>query len=336
MRSFKSALPIALVLTALAGISRAEDHVLRLTGTIALPGISGRIDHMAATTDGRSLFVAAFGANRVLRVDTEGAKVTGVITGIRAPQGICYLSKSNRIAVASGGDGEVRFYTSDTLRPLGAARGLPDADNVRYDADANLVYVGYGEGALAVIDPEAVAVTAEIALDGHPESFQIEKHGTRIFINVPAADEVEVFDRAMRRPPNVWKLKPLAGNFPMALDEAGQRLYVGTRKPPGIAVMETETGKVIAIMSACGDADDLFYQPQGKLIYVSGGQGCVNVFRPAQTNDYQRIDTVNTFPNARTSLLVPSAHRLFVAVPKQRGQRAELMEFTVGDRRKAK
>jgi DNA-binding beta-propeller fold protein YncE len=336
MRALKSAILIALVLNCLAGISSAQDKVLRLAGTIALPGIKGRIDHLAATADGRSVFVAALSSNRVLRIDTESARVSGVIAGIKAPQGIAYLSKSNQIAVASGGDGEVRFYSADTLRLLGAVRGLADADNVRYDADANLVYAGYGDGALVVIDPEMMAPTARIPLDGHPESFQLEKRGTRIFINVPAAGEVEVFDRATRRLLNEWKLKPLAANFPMALDEAGQRLYIGTRKPPGIAVMETEAGKVIGIMSACGDADDLFHEPREKLVFLSGGQGCVNVFRQAEANDYQRVETVNTFPGARTSLLVAPAQRLYVAVPRQRGQVAEIMVFAVGETRKEK
>jgi hypothetical protein len=322
------ALLITLILTfALRLAVLAEENVLRPDGTIPLRGIRGRIDHMAATADGRWLFVAALGSNRVLRVDTQNRTVDGVVTGVRAPQGVCYLPKGNELAVASGGDGNLRFYAADTLRPLGVVRALEDADNVRYDADANLLYVGYGEGALAVIDPEMAVQTARIPLDGHPESFQLEERGTRIFINVPSAGEVEVYDRATRRLLYEWTVKPLSGNFPMALDEAHKRLHIGTRKPPGMAVMETEAGKVIAIMNACGDTDDLFYQPSTRLIYLTGGQGCVNVFRQGEANNYDRIEKVQTYPGARTSLLVPSAHRLYVAVPRSRTRDAEIMVF---------
>jgi hypothetical protein len=323
MRARSPVLLILLWMLAVPIPIRAEDNVLRLAATITLTGVRGRIDHMAATPDGRWLFVAALGSNRVLRVDTQSGKVDGTINGIRAPQGVCHLAKSNKLAVASGGGGDLLFYAADTLRPLGVVRGLEDADNLRYDADANLLYVGYGEGALAVIDPEMVVQTARIPLDGHPESFQLEERGTRIFINVPSAGEVEVYDRATRRLLYEWTLKPLSGNFPMALDEAHKRLYIGTRKPPGMAVMETEAGKVIAIMDACGDTDDLFYQASGRLIYLTGGQGCVNVFRQGEANNYDRVEKVETYPGARTSLLVPSAHRLYVAVD----QRAEIMVF---------
>jgi YVTN family beta-propeller protein len=309
-----------------SGPAHAADSAASPVGTIPLPGVTGRIDHMAATPDGRWLFVAALGSNRVLRIDTQTAQVSGVITGVRAPQGICYLPKSGELAVASGGGGSLRFYTAK-LRPVGIVRGLDDADNVRYDADANLVYVGYGQGALAVIDPDRVVQTARIPLDGHPESFQLEQHGTRIFINVPTAGEIEVFDRANRRLLNEWKIKDGGDNFPMALDEADKRLFIGTRKPPRMLVLETEAGKEIALLSACGDTDDLFYDAPSRLIYLSGGQGCVSVFHQTDSVTYDRGDTVNTFSGARTSMLVPSMHRLYVAVPRRVAQRAQILVF---------
>jgi hypothetical protein len=299
---------------------------LKLLGTIPLERVEGRIDHMAATPDGRWLFVAALGSNRLIEIDTQATKVSRV-TKVRAPQGVCYLPKSGEIAVSSAGNGNLQFYTG-ALRPLGTVRGLDHADNVRYDADANLVYVGYGAGgALAVIDPELAVQTAKIPLDGHPESFQLEGHGTRIFVNVPAAREIEVFDRANRVLLNEWKLKDGAADFPMALDEADKRLFIGTRNPARMLVLETEAGKEVALLSACGDSDDLFYDASNRDIYLSGGQGCVNVFRQADSVSYERVGSVNTFPGARTSLLVPAAHRLYVAVPHSGAQRAEIMVF---------
>ncbi len=308
-----------------AAVPAGAQSALQPLAPIPLPGIEGRIDHMAATPDGRLLFVAALGSNRLLSIDTQAAKVV-TSARVSVPQGVCYLPKSGKLAVAGGGDGTLRFYT-DELKPLGIVRGLEDADNVRYDADANLVYAGYGAGALAVIDPEMVVQTARIPLDGHPESFQLEARGTRIFINVPSAGEIEVIDRADRRLLHIWKLKDAAGNFPMALDEAGKRLFVGARDPARMLVRETEAGKEIAILSACGDTDDLFYDTASRLIYLSGGQGCVSIFRQADSMTYQRLDTVSTASGARTSLLTPSAHRLFVAVPHRGAQQAEIMVF---------
>jgi len=317
---------LAWQLAARAGGSAA----LALVGTIGMAGVEGRIDHMAATPDGRRLFVAALGSDRVLQIDIQAAQVTGVITGVKEPQGVCYLPKSRKLVVASGGDGMVRIY-DDALKLAGTLSGLDDADNVRYDPDANLVYVGYGQGALAVIDPDKTAIVGKIPLHGHPESFQLENHGTRIFVNVQAAGEIEVFDRATRTVLARWPLKDAAANFPMALDEPGRRLFVGTRKPARMMVMDTAAGNEVAILNACGDTDDIFYDASRKRIYLSGGEGCVDVFRPADSLTYERLATVRTLRGARTSLLVPAAHRLYVAVPHRGAQPAELIMFATGN-----
>jgi hypothetical protein len=332
-RCIRAVLPIALTLITLtltlgppAGHAQTgPDSGLQLLGTIPLEHVDGRIDQMAASPDGRWLFVAAQGGNRVVKVDTQAARVSAVIK-VRSPRGICYLPKSQQVAVASAGSGDLQFYT-DTLKPLGTVRGLDEADNLRYDADANLVYAGYGDGALAVIDPQMAVQTAKIPLDGHPESFQLESHGTRVFINVPATGEIEVFDRANRRLLNEWKLKDAADSVSMALDEADKRLFIGTRKPARILVLETEAGKELAMLSACGDTDDLFFDESNRFIYLSGGQGCVSVFQQADSVTYNRMDTVSTFPGARSSLLVPQAQRLYVAVPHRGAQRSEIMVF---------
>jgi len=97
-----------------------------------------------------------------------------------------------------------------------------------------------------VIDPEKAAKVAEINLDAHPESFQLEKSGNRIFVNVPGANEIEVVDRKKRQVLAKWPVTDAKSNFPMALDEAHHRLFVGCRKPAKVLAFDTETGKVVA------------------------------------------------------------------------------------------
>lgn len=327
-RKFLACFAAALMLALLGGLTAMAQGTapLRLTGTIPLDGVEGQIDHIAATPDGELLFVAARGSNRVLRIDTHSGKVTGAIAGIKEPQGVAYLPKARKLVVAAGGDGEVRIYDA-ALKLAGAVGALKDADNVRYDPDSNLVYAGYGHGAIAIIDPDKIAKIATIPLDGHPESFQLEARGTRLFVNVPAADEIEVFDRANQRLLAEWKLKDAAANFPMALDAEHQRLFVGTRQPPRMLVIGTEDGKEVAILSVCGDTDDLSYDHANALIYMSGGEGCVDVLRQAATVDYERVATLKTMRGARTSLFVPAAHRLYVAVPPDLARKAQLLVF---------
>src|SRR5215472_2020927 len=179
---------LAVLSVAYAGSEGVTDDksALQLIGSIPMEGAQGRIDHMAADPDGRHLFVAALGSDMVEKIDTQHRTVVGHIRGIRAPQGLSYIPNSNSLAVASGGDGNIRNYDAN-LKLAGTVNSLEDADNVRYDSAQNLLYVGYGQGALAMIDPHKSVKIAEIPLDGHPESFQLEQSGKRIFVNVPAA-----------------------------------------------------------------------------------------------------------------------------------------------------
>ncbi len=201
-----------------------------------------------------------------------------------------------------------------------------DADNVRYDAVRSVLYVGYGEGALGVADPRGGKVTGRIPLDAHPESFQLEKSGPRIFVNVPNAGHIAVIDRERRVVTDKWPVTGAAANFPMALDEAGHRLFVGCRKPARVLVFDTRTGKATGQFDCAGDTDDLFYDEARKRLYVSGGEGVLDAFGAAGGN-FVLLKKIQTAPGARTSLFVPDLSRLFLAVPHRGNQRAEVRVY---------
>jgi DNA-binding beta-propeller fold protein YncE len=317
----------ATLLAVLSAASASDKGVLQLVGAIPMEGVEGRIDHMAAGPEARQLFVAALASDRVEKIDTERRIVVGNIRGIKEPQGVYYIPKSNKLAVASGGDGNVRIYDQH-LKLVGAVDSLPDADNVRYDSTEDLLYVGYGQGALAIIDPVRSVKIAEIPLDGHPESFQMEGKGKRIFVNVPTAREIEVLDREKRLVLTRWKLRAAAANFPMALDETNQRLFVGCRRPARLLVLNTASGQMVANMRACGDTDDLFYDSPNREIYLSGGDGCISVFDATNPDSYKEVRTIATPSGSRTSLFAPTNRILFVAVPHRGSQKAQILIFT--------
>src|SRR5205085_5083073 len=127
---------------------------LRLINSIPLPQVRGRIDHMAIDLKGQRLFVAAVGNNTLEVIDLkQGARVVSV-SGFDEPQGLVYITEAKRVVVANGGDGSVTFLDGVSLRPMKLVRTGGDADNVRYDPARGRVYVGYGEGALAVLSTE--------------------------------------------------------------------------------------------------------------------------------------------------------------------------------------
>ena len=156
---------------------------------------------------------------------------------------------------------------------------------------------------------------AEIALSGHPESFQLEANGTRIFVNVPDANHVAVVDRVKRAVVATWPIGDAEANFAMALDEPGRRLFVATRLPSLLLVYDIDSGRVIAQLPIGKDADDLFFDAARKRLYVICGEGRIDVVRQVDPDHYSIEASVGTAPRARTGLFVPEDGRLYVAAP---------------------
>jgi DNA-binding beta-propeller fold protein YncE len=310
---------------AAAGSGRAEvdrqPAALRLIQTIPLPGVIGRFDHFAVDAKGRRLFVAALGNNTLEVLDVAAGQRLKSIGGLHKPTGVLYLASSNRIAVANGNDGTVKTFDGGSYELLKSLRGLDDADNVRFDAPAETIYVGYGSGALAVLDTAAMNLTGTIKLPAHPESFQLEARSRRIFVNVPDAKQIAVIDRQKQAVTGTWPMKEFQANFPMALDETNRRLFVGCRQPARLVVLDTATGKPVTDLAISGDTDDLFYDAARQRIYLSCGEGFLDVVTQRDADHYERIERLPTASGARTSFHSPALDRLWLAVP-QRGRRS--------------
>ena len=303
---------------------------LTLVGAIGLPGVEGRIDHLAIDLAAQRLYVAALGNNTVEVLDLKGSSHLKSLPGFREPQGIAIVPDGKIVAVANGqGDG-VQFIDAADQHPTRTVRLGEDSDNVRYDPAAKRLFVGFGGGALASIGPGDGTVLGQAKLSGHPESFQLERSGSRIFVNVPTADQIAVVDRAAMKVIATWPVAGAKANFPMALDEANHRVFVGCRRPAKALVYDTTTGKQTSSLDIVGDTDDLFYDAANKRIYVSGGEGRVTVISQTNPDTYNVAGQVTTAPGARTSFFVREAGTLYVAVPHRGEQKAELLVFSVG------
>ena len=303
---------------------------LRQIQSIPLPGVEGRIDHMAIDSQGGRLFVAALGNNTVEVIDLTAGKVTDEIKDLKEPQGVAYVPEGDKLLVTNGQGNTLDIYDAQSLRLLNQVTLGEDTDNVRYDASSGYAYVGYGTGndsALGVVDVSKGAKVADIKLSGHPESFQLEESGRRIFVNVPTAGQIAVVDRDKGSVIETWPLSEARENFPMALDEADHRLFVGTRSPAKLLIFDTQTGKQVTSLDSSGDADDIFYDAKNKRIYVSGGEGAISVFEQINPDNYKLLGKVDTAQGARTSLFVNDSGMLYVAVPRRGSQQAEIRAF---------
>jgi DNA-binding beta-propeller fold protein YncE len=291
--------------------------------------VRGRIDHLALDADRRLLFVAELGNDSVGIVDLEAGAVTRRLTGLSEPQGVGWHAPTGTLYVANAGDGSVRLFQAPGFRPLGQVALGNDADNVRLDARRDRIVVGYGKGALAVIDPASRRKVGDVPLKGHPESFQFDEPGSRIFVNVPDARQIAVVDVDSQRQTGSLDLAGARSNFPMAVDGDAHRLIVAARSPAALLVFGTPDGKLITRMETCGDADDVFVDSARKRLYVVCGEGAVDVFDRTDAG-YARVARIPTAAGARTGLFVPATGRLYVAVRAGSGAAASLWVFRAG------
>src|SRR5216684_2705580 len=332
-------------LLVLSGPAAGQDSsALSLKTQIALPNVTGRIDHFSVDVKGQRLFMAGVGNHTLEVIDLQSNKRLRTIPDLAEPQGVYYDAATNRLYVACGLDGVTKIYDGTMSEPVGSVKFPDDADNIRYDARSQSVIVGYagakalrkrieGTGRLGFIDSSTGKQTREIVIDAHPESFRLEEKGNRLFVNVPDKNEIEVLDVDKGTILARWPVSA-KNNFPMSLDEAHHRLFVGAWTPPRLIVFDTETGKEVASLELgekgvvkkdiVGATDDLFYDSARSRIYVLNALGSVDVFQQKDPDHYNLIASIPTPPRTQTGLFVPEWGKLFVAVIKQGEQSAEI------------
>jgi Uncharacterized conserved protein len=301
-------------------------ELLKLETTIPMADVQGRIDHLSIDLKGQRLFVAALGNNSLEVIDLKENMRVHTINGLAEPQGVAYSSSTNRIFVANGKDGAVRAFDAASWKLLNSTSYGDDADNLRLDPSSGHIWVGYGSGALGEFDQEGTKLV-DIKLDAHPESFQLEKNGPRIFVNLPGSRKIAVVDRKTRTVSESWGTGGPLANYPMALDERDHRLFVVARFPARLIVLDTDQGKRVATLPAIGDCDDVFYDERRHRIYAIGGEGGISVFQQRDADHYDELGRIKTVSGARTGFFSADLDRLYVAVRKHESQSAEIRVY---------
>ena len=307
----------AWLLTSFCNAQKNTSGLLKIEKSIVL-SVKGRIDHMDVNLKNQIAYVSALGNNSLEVVDIPGGKVIHSITGLSEPQGVGYIPQTNEILVANGGTGDCYFYNARSFEKTGTIHLNSDADDVRYDSASGKIYVGYGEGGIAVIDAASHKQLEDIKLPAHPESFQIDRTLNVLFVNLPDAHMVGVVDLKTSSLIKKWARATPAANFPMALDTINHRVFVGYRHPARLIAYEAASGEQLIDMDMTGDADDLYYDNESGFVYVSGGSGSISIYKIANGTLSKHIATIPTRNGARTSLLIPQL-KLFVLAERADG-----------------
>lgn len=300
--------------------------LLSLRQTIALPHVKGGFDLMAVDLAGKRLFLNAEDNNTTEVIDLAGGKLAHTITDVTEPKWVVYRPELHRLYIANG-NGNVRVLDSDTFATQRTITFKEKANNLRFDGKTGELFVGVGNtfGAIGVVDTRTDKVTAEIPLANFPKQFEIE--GNLIYVNVPEANHVAVVDRKKKAVVATWPVTAATGNVPMAFDRARHRLFIGC-EPGKLAVLDATNGKEVAALDIAPEPDGVHYDAERRLIYISCGDGSLDVVRQVDADHYEFAGRVPTAKGAATSLFVPELNQLLLAVPQRDGQTAELRVYT--------
>ncbi len=302
------------------------------------PEYSGDFDHFGYDLKGDRLWLAAedHGTLEVFNLRTGQHERT--ITGFQTPHAIVYLPKANRLIVTDSGTGMTKILNATTYQIVGRIALAPGADTAEYDPSDGHLYivtggkdVGMQDCFLNDIDPLTGHVYHKLRFDSdHVEAVMAEQHGNRLFVNVADHDEVAVVDKKTFKVIALWPLKGAHDNLTMALDEADHRLFVGTRKPSKLFVLNTNTGTTVAMLDAPATSDALFYDRARRRVYVPGGDGYLGVFQQVTPDLYAARPRITSALGAKSGILVPQLNRIYLAVsPGEHGRGGAVLRFAL-------
>lgn len=328
----------ALLLAMVIGVSAQEKAPLKLLQATPLPELhDGDFDHLTPDLAGNRLFVTAEENSKVLVFDLKTNKLIHTIDDLKAPHSMLYRADLKKLFVADSDLGEVKIYETDSYKPAGSIKVREGADASGYDPSSKLFYVVNGgkdaklpNAYISVIDVDTGKTEADIKIDSNDvEGVAFEKSGPRMFVNVRGKNAVEVYDRKSRTLLATWSIAQEGKNpTSMSFDESTHRLFLGTRVPGKLVVLDSESGKVVSDYPAAAMVDDMAFDGGSKRIYFAGSE-FLDVFHQQDADHYDRIGHIPTSFRAKTGVLVPELNRYYLAVPHHEKQIAELRVYEV-------
>ena len=329
---------LALLLSLGTSANAGDGPPLKLVATIPLPGLKdGDFDHFAPDVDGHRLFLTAEENDKVQVLDTNTNQLVHTIDDVKAPHSMLFRKELKKIFVVEGDASAVKIYDSDSFKPLGEVKVSVDADSLAYDPATSYLYVVNGGreahtpySLISVIDTNNAKKLRDIKIDSnHVEALVLEKSGPRLFMNITGKNAIGVMDRNKSTLTTTWPLPPGDKlNVAMAFDEPNHRLFVVTRNPGKLVVLNSDNGKVIADIPAVGMVDDAAYDAQHKRVYAAGDQ-FVDVFQQMDPDHYSLLGRVPGSFRAKTAILVPELNRYYLAVPHHGDKEAEVRVYEI-------
>jgi len=310
---------------------------LRLIQTIPMPNVKGRIDHMDVDLKGKRLFVAGLENGTVEVIDLKDGKWMRSIPGIKTPQGIAYVPSLNKLFVANENDDTLKVYRGDTLALLNMIPLELGSNRVIYDPHTEHLYVGYGgasakkdNGEVGIVDVKTDKLIGNVPVGIRPAEILMNASAGTLFVFESRESIIQVVDPEKRQVLAAWPVSSKRTGDG-AFDEGNHRLFIGTRTPPSMIVMDSTSGREVANLPTVEGMDGVYFDAGHKRVYISGGRdsdvGYVFVYRQLDADHYEQIGEVPTRSGAGTSFWSPELNRYFVAAPANDKDEAAILVF---------
>ncbi len=272
-------------------------------------GSEGKWDYLSVDTTRHRLYVAH--ETRVHVIDLDNDTLIGEISDLQGVHGTAFAYELGKGFISEGVSNSVTIFDLKTLKTIGkvSVTGIkPDA--ITYDPFSKRVFTSNNKSADATaIDAVTNKVIGTIKLDGAPESSVSDLHG-KMFINLEDTNAVNVLDTKTLKVISRWSVEPSEIPTGLAIDRKNNRLFAAGRNKL-LAVVDTESGKVITTLPIGSGVDGCVYDPELHLVFCSNGEGTITVIKQESPNKYTVLDTIATQKGAKTIGIDVKTHRVF-------------------------
>jgi hypothetical protein len=315
-----------------------QSSSVTLIHSVNLPGYSGDFDHFAVDYDRNRLLLAAedHGTVEVFNLKTSAHLQT--VGGFGNPHSILVRKGVKTVFITDSTPKGPTIRSADTYVKLKSVPLTPGSDTAKYDPATNTLYIVTGgkdvdmkTANLEAVNPDTGAKLSSITFpDNHVEAMAFVAGDPRIFINLTQTNKLAVVDRTSMKVIATWPVPPAQQNAMVAFDREQHRLYVVCRSPGMVVVMNSDTGAVVGTQPAPLRADEVQYDEMTHRLYVPGGEGYMGIYDTSDPDHLKIVEKVTTAPGAKTALLLPEMHRLFLAVsPGESKAMARVLTYEV-------
>ena len=281
----------------------------QITKKIPIPG-QGGWDYLTVDEVGRRLYVSH--GTQVEVLDVDSLAIVGKVAPTPGVHGIAVAAELGRGFVSNGQSNTVTIFDLKTLQSIGEVPAGKKPDGIIFDPATSRIFAfNGGSNSTTVIDATSGKVAGTIDLGGGPEFAAADGNGF-VYDNLEDESQVVKIDSRNLKVVDRWPTAPCSSPSSMAIDRANHRLFLGCRSKV-MAVVNTDTGKVITTLPIGDHVDASAFDPQSGLIFNSCGEGVISIIHEDSPDKYSVVETVKTLPRAKTMAFDPKTHQLFLS-----------------------